>query len=613
MVEPARAAVRPRVVSPETGDSVLLEDEVSEWLKGPSETLKIVGGTGSGKTAALRHLLAVFGPLEGVQWLDDVGFPDLVTFRRTIYTTATPWNPSDGFSLRLAAWTGDELLEYCLNRHRERCSSILERCRTMTDTDRLEGIPELWTAVLDALAADDGAVDWRKIFTDRVAAMLPQELLRPARQYCHGVVASYATQRINAAKVLSKAGWPPHRQRLLRHRAVQLLMAAANVVDALEQQSHLFFFSEKWPRELLGETTRALPSSAAACEQLASVFAGNVGEYQAIAATLLHALGRGWQPPTRTRARLTGAVFAGAAWPQIDLRHATLDEVDFSGADLTAAQLDSVRALGTDFGRALLRKACLRKAKLYNARFASADLEDAVAIRSWCSRADFRRANLRRADFSHAKLHRANFTGACLVDAVLVGACLTCAIFANADLTRADLQRALLRRVRLAEATLAGARLAGATLVEADLEGMYFPDADFAHANLKRAYLTGSVMPRANFRGARLCEAGLADVSWEEADLRGADFTNCSFHLGSSRSGLVGSPIACEGSRTGFYTDDFLDQGFKSPEEIRKANLRGADLRGAAVHKTDFYLVDLRGARYTPDQADHFRRCGAIA
>ncbi|HQU46892.1 MAG TPA: pentapeptide repeat-containing protein, partial [Pirellulales bacterium] len=61
-----------------------------------------------------------------------------------------------------------------------------------------------------------------------------------------------------------------------------------------------------------------------------------------------------------------------------------------------------------------------------------------------------------------------------------------------------------------------------------------------------------------------------------------------------------------------FYTDDFLEQDFKSPEEIRKADLRGADLRGAIVHEADFYLVDLRGARYTPDQADHFRRCGAI-
>jgi ABC-type glutathione transport system ATPase component len=68
MVEPLRAAVRPRVISPETGDTVLLEDEVAEWLEGGSKTLGIVGGPGSGKTTALRHLVAVFGPLADVRW-----------------------------------------------------------------------------------------------------------------------------------------------------------------------------------------------------------------------------------------------------------------------------------------------------------------------------------------------------------------------------------------------------------------------------------------------------------------------------------------------------------------------------------------------------------------
>ena len=73
---------------------------------------------------------------------------------------------------------------------------------------------------------------------------------------------------------------------------------------------------------------------------------------------------------------------------------------------------------------------------------------------------------------------------------------------------------------------------------------------------------------------------GLAEIDWPGADLHDADLHGASFHLGSSRSGLVDSPIACEGSRTGFYTDDYDDQDIKSPEEIRKANLRGADLRG---------------------------------
>ncbi len=121
----------------------------------------------------------------------------------------------------------------------------------------------------------------------------------------------------------------------------------------------------------------------------------------------------------------------------------------------------------------------------------------------------------------------------------------------------------------------------------------------------------GEVFP-ANFLGADLRDAGLAEVDWPGACLRDADLRGASFHLGSSRNGLVGSPIACEGSRTGFYTDDYDDQDIKPAEEIRKANLRGADLRGASIEGVDFYLVDLRGAKYTIGQAAQLRHCRAI-
>jgi uncharacterized protein YjbI with pentapeptide repeats len=82
--------------------------------------------------------------------------------------------------------------------------------------------------------------------------------------------------------------------------------------------------------------------------------------------------------------------------------------------------------------------------------------------------------------------------------------------------------------------------------------------------------------------------------------------------MGSSRSGLVGSPYACEGSKTGFYTDDFDDLSFKRPEEVRKANLCGADLRGVQAEGVDFYLVDLRGVKLDPDLLEQARSTGAI-
>lgn len=171
---------------------------------------------------------------------------------------------------------------------------------------------------------------------------------------------------------------------------------------------------------------------------------------------------------------------------------------------------------------------------------------------------------------------------------------------------------ARLDEVRLCNACFLRASFRGAILTRCNLEYMNLPGADFRDANLTGSDLTGSIMSRTDFRNAVLRDAGLAGVAWEGADLRKADLSGASFHMGSSRSGLVGSTIASEGTRTGFYTDDFSEQDFKAPEEIRKANLCGCDLRGAKVDRTDFYLVDLRRARYTPDQARHFSACGAI-
>ena len=149
-------------------------------------------------------------------------------------------------------------------------------------------------------------------------------------------------------------------------------------------------------------------------------------------------------------------------------------------------------------------------------------------------------------------------------------------------------------------------------LSTANLDDIAMPEANFRGADLRHASLTGSQMRCGKFYGANLGGAALAEIDWEGADLRGANLEWATFHMGSSRSGLVNSPIALEGSMTGFYNDDFEDRSYKRPEEIRKANLRNADLRGAKLGNVNLYLVDLRGANLDPQQRQHARNCGAI-
>jgi uncharacterized protein YjbI with pentapeptide repeats len=232
-------------------------------------------------------------------------------------------------------------------------------------------------------------------------------------------------------------------------------------------------------------------------------------------------------------------------------------------------------------------------------------------------RASFRAARLEGANHEGIRARQGVFERTILRGARLVRADLTDAELDRADLEDADASGATFDRAHLVgldlrSTALAAASFNRATFDRCDLSGLELAAPDFGNAILENTDLTGSVMPNANFAGALFPGAGLAEVHWERADLRGSDLRGSTFYMGSSRSGLVFSPIACEGSRTGFYSEDLEDWAHKAPEEIRKANLRGADLRGCLLEGVDFYLVDLRDARYDEEAREWFRKCGAI-
>jgi uncharacterized protein YjbI with pentapeptide repeats/energy-coupling factor transporter ATP-binding protein EcfA2 len=633
MIELQPAAVRPRVVSA-GGEALLLEDEVRRLLAaGTRGVVALLGPAGSGKTTALRHLAAVLPPDAPVTLLDG---PDYARWapdpgRLVVYAPASPPKPSVHaqdiltdliavspgpgalrlIDYRLAPWGRDDLIEYLLSAHRPRCASAIRRVPARQRV-LLGGLPELWAAVLDRLAADEALHDALAALHRYLEEHLSDtDLLGRARSACLNAQVAAGEGLDAALAALARPGFAPALVRALRHPAAQLLLAAERVAADLRGEGDCDVLALRLPRELVKTAGTLIADDGRTLARLHGLLDGPPWSH-AMAVSLLHATGTGWLLQARHLTALAGAYLDGARWPCVRLANADLTETDLSGSDLFGANLLGARALKAGLSRARLREAILNGLVAVEADLSHADLSQADAATARFDRANLEGARLHGATLFEASFVEANLTAAELRDANLTGSVLTGARLEGADFAGANLSGADLTGLCLREARWEGANFAAARMGRCDLEYLALPAACFERAYLTGALLTGTTMPGANFEYACLCEAGLADVEWEGASLRGADLRGASFHMGSCRSGLVGSPIPCEGSRTGFYTDEFDEQTYKAPEEIRKANLCGADLRGALLDGVDFYLVDLRGAQYDPDQEEHLRRSGAI-
>jgi len=629
VLEPRRAPVQPRVISPFSGETLLLEDEIRSLLeRGERGLVWLVGGPGSGKTTALRHLVAVLPPEARVTLLDEnvpnLGAHDNLTVGTGIAGTA----PKNAFAVyELAPWTDDEIIEYLLATNRECIPSVVRRCNSGNDRECLRGNPELWRNVLDVLAADENVLLVKDALRQVVSARLPDQTSRDlASNWCLAILMQDAELAKKYRQQLEAEYDFQSLLRLLWHVPVILLLGAEAIAKQLASGNFSESLAIKLPRELVEEVAGVIRHDQLALGHLKGLLVASRRTIHPMAASILHAARIGWRPETRvtpawrkllprqkfTVPLLRGAYLAKAAWTGLSLAHVDFSDCDLKSADLSNATLDF-----GDAYRAWLVGANMSGASVIGFRAASANL----------SGADLSYLRAPKSSFDDAEAQGSRFEGALLRDASFRRAKLAGANFTRANLTRADLVDAEIEGADFSQAELTGALLTGlilrladfrqcnfcqADMSACDLEGMVLPGADFSAANLKGALLTGTVMPRANFQGASLANTGLAEIDWEQADLRDADLRGASFHMGSSRSGLIDSPIASYGSRTGFYTDDYNEQDFKSPEEIRKANLRGADLRGVTISGVDFYLVDLRDAHYDALQEQHFRSCGAI-
>jgi uncharacterized protein YjbI with pentapeptide repeats len=635
-IEPKRALVKPRVRSYD-GGTVPLENEILPLLHpGARGVIAILGGSGSSRTTALRHLACLIPEELKVRLIDnDIVLGEQKNPGLVIYTAPSRMDEVRHIAtFLLAPWTHDDLIEYLLAKHKDQCASVMQRVNAADGAKLLGGNPELWSVVLDEFAADPEL----RIFGDALLrfqrARLNDDEIALARmgglaKTLMDVDTVWRTTKYGPKNMPNVGVDTKHWMevvvnepggdawRLMRHEAVQMLLARQQILSDLRTDAHCNYLVFKLNRTFIRLVAAGISNEPALKERL-RVLALNPA-LQAMAGSILHAAGTGWIPDIKTglndycrSSDLRCAQLERAHWPGIQLNSAHCDGADFSHADLSGANLSRIYFNDAVLRRANLRRAILLQAHVLRANLSQADLSHLDAVGTTFMSANCSGACFDNAELSRTTFYMADLTGAQLRNANLSYATLQGAKIEGADFSGATLEKARLEGLRLREAKFTAASFISAFLQHCDMEFMELPGANFCRAQLKNALLTGSFIPNGNFITADLSGAALADIEWERADLRNADLTGCSFHMGSSRSGRLDSDIACEGSRTGFYTDDYFDQPFKAPEEIRKANLRGADLRGAKLDKTDFYLVDLRGALYDAAQAEHLRRCGAI-
>ncbi len=632
MVLPAIAPVRPRVSSPELGGSVLLEDVVSRLIDERSfSTVFLVGKPGDGKSIALAHLAAVFQTTE-VRLIDDE--QELMSLEVDARLTAVACREAPDSAqhvLHLTRWGDDDVIECVLRLYPARAKSIMGRVLKCPERERIEGSPALWRIVLEQFAASGEIVNcraavlsaWHLATNADERSWIARECFpfvsaldngSHADDYEFAFLTRIAERTVNHTVV-----------RLLSHKFVRNVVVAQLLAASLKDPALL---EVRWSRDLIDDVASFVVDGNQATAYLleyvtapivnrgaprrAKIGSEMLPSPRAMAASLLHRLSDEQLPRECQFMTFQGAYLAGAKWQQAQLQHVSLEKVDLRGADLAGATLDHAKLDFADLSGACLRNANLSHISPLRASFREADLSGATAKRCDFTFTDFQSADFSNGNFRETVFNHADLRGAKLRNTHMVNVRLWRAQLDDADFSGADLSSAHMVGLDLRTVVLHGAKLEQARMHRVDLEFAEINEAQMTRADLCGALLTGSRFTNVVLNRASLSEAALAEIEWEGADLRWVEFKNCTFHMGSSRCGLVDSPYPCEGSRTGFYTDDFGDQHFKAPKEIRKANLCGADLRGANVADADFYLVDLRGAIYDRAQAAHFKRCRAI-
>lgn len=608
----AYALVEPRAVSPASGETLPLVDIVVEHIYSETKTIRLVG---KGKSAALSHLAARLRDHDGVRFLDHqrmIVHSD--KFSLTVFDSPGAFRAD--FDIALEEWSKDDFIEYLIAKAPSKCRSVMNRLTAANDFWLGNGSPLVISTLLDHMIEFDELNSMADAIRFHYAQTeFEEEAMRPSVIRCCLKLLyddAWVTSALNRMK---HPRIPDQLISFLASLPTRMLLAADDIVQQLIEGNVPVAMNHRWSADLLDMIADGLintDNEANALSVLERLANQANSEFSSNAAGVLFRINREWMPTRESCLRLDGARLAGVIWNRVTLedsnlsnarmdqsefrtvsfKRSTLSGANFQGSQFAGGRLDKIKANKSNFSNAVMSRvyAC-------QADFGLASLRDAILEFGDFTGASFVGADLGFANLNFANLESADLCGALLDHVTLLNACLDNASLEGIDLRTAEIQ---------------GASFCRAKMRCCNLESLSLCQINFMKTDLSDALLTDSRFDRCNLAKVMLVNAKLADVNWTGCNLRGAKLVGCHFFYGSTRSGLVGSPYPSHGTRTGFYTDDYDDQYFKRPEEIRKANLCNCDLRGADVFRTDFYLVDLRGALFDDEQKSYFKACGAI-
>jgi len=147
------------------------------------------------------------------------------------------------------------------------------------------------------------------------------------------------------------------------------------------------------------------------------------------------------------QADLSGLDFSGANLTDADLSTTRLVGTNFSGADLNGVRLDGAYIQDSNFAGTNLKGASLRRVEITGSRFVDADLEAALFQDTKIQLSDFTRVRLDKAKFWRVDLSDLMMQNANLTGADFIRSSFEKIDFTGADLSQADLRQAKLRDI----------------------------------------------------------------------------------------------------------------------------------------------------------------------